>query len=211
MLNDMERESARTKILNAALKVVRTKGFTATTVDDLCSEAGVTKGAFFHHFESKNALAVEAARYWTQVTGALFASADYNKLSDPLDRVFGYLDLRRDLVRGQTAEFTCLVGTMVQETFHSAPEIRDACHDSIFGHAAVIEKDIAEAKRLYAPNAKWTPRSLALHTQAVLQGAFILAKSEEDSEVALESIAHLKRYVELLFEKQKGGSPKEKR
>ena len=211
MQREPNKPSARTKILNAALKVVRMKGYTATTVDDLCNEAGVTKGAFFHHFESKAALAVEAAKYWSEVTGQLFAAADYNQFADPADRVLGYLKLRRQLVSGSTAEFTCLVGTMVQETFHSDPAIRDACHDSIFGHAAVIERDIEEARRLYAPDAKWTARSLALHTQAVLQGAFILAKSEEDTTVAIDSVDHLIRYVESLFPKTTASKPKEKK
>jgi TetR/AcrR family transcriptional repressor of nem operon len=48
----------------------------------------------------------------------------------------------------------------------------------------------------------WTAQSLAAHTQAVLQGAFILAKAKNDVTVAIESVAHLRRYVELLFPKK---------
>ena len=47
--------------------------------------------------------------------------------------------------------------------------------------------------------ANWTANSLALHTQAVLQGAFILAKAQGGPMVAAESIDHLRRYIELLF------------
>jgi TetR/AcrR family transcriptional regulator, transcriptional repressor for nem operon len=43
--------TARDKILDAALRAIVTKGITATTVNDLCADAGVTKGAFFHHFD----------------------------------------------------------------------------------------------------------------------------------------------------------------
>ena len=45
--------SAKDKLLDAAVHVVRQKGYAATSVDDFCKAAGVTKGAFFHHFESK--------------------------------------------------------------------------------------------------------------------------------------------------------------
>ena len=45
----------------------------------------------------------------------------------------------------------------------------------------------------------WTPRSLARHTQAVLQGAFILAKATDDPDAARDGIAHLRRYIALLF------------
>jgi len=40
----------RTKLLDAALTVIRMKGYSATSVEELCTTADVTKGAFFHHF-----------------------------------------------------------------------------------------------------------------------------------------------------------------
>src|SRR5206468_12318010 len=98
------------------------------------------------------------------------------------------------------AEFTCLVGTMVQEVYESNPAIRDACYASISGHAAKIEANIAEAMKLYRIRAKWTAKSLALHTQAVLQGAFILAKAKGGAEIAATCIDHLRRYIEVLFQ-----------
>jgi TetR/AcrR family transcriptional repressor of nem operon len=70
---------------------------------------------------------------------------------------------------------------------------------SISGHAATVARDIELAREKYAQNAPWTAESLALHTQAVLQGAFILAKARGNARVAEESVDHLKRYVELLF------------
>jgi len=198
--------SAKTKILDAALMVIRAKGYAATTVDDLCAASDVTKGAFFHHFKSKDDLAVAAVEHWSKVTGELFEAAPYHRHADPLQRVLGYLEFRKNLLTGEVAEFTCLVGTMVQETFKSSPAIRAACDASISGHAAKIETDIAEAMQQRGLRGEWTAKSLALHTQAVLQGAFILAKAKDDAKIAAASIDHLRRYIELLFTttKQKG-------
>ncbi|HVY57657.1 MAG TPA: TetR/AcrR family transcriptional regulator, partial [Xanthobacteraceae bacterium] len=117
----------------------------------------------------------------------------------PLDRVLGYIDFRKAILIGKVPEFTCLVGTMVQEVYATCPEIRDACDASISGHAAEIEADIAEAMKRHRIRADWTARSLALHTQAVLQGAFILAKAKGSADIAAASVDHLRRYVELLF------------
>ncbi len=189
----------RTRLLDAALKVIRAQGYSATRVDDICEEASLSKGSFFHHFDSKEHLAVEAAEYWSAKTDGLFAAAPYHAHADPLQRVLGYLDFRKAILRGAVPEFTCLVGTMVQETYHSSPAIREACERSISGHAAQVAKDIALAKARYAPEAKWSAVGLALHTQAVLQGAFILAKARNESRIAEESIDHLRRYLELLF------------
>jgi TetR/AcrR family transcriptional regulator, transcriptional repressor for nem operon len=190
---------ARQKLLGAALSLIREKGYSSTSVDELCAQAGVTKGGFFHHFKSKDALAVAAANHWSETTAALFENAPYHRHADPLDRVLGYVDFRKSLLKGEIAEFTCLVGTMVQEVYDTKPDIREACEASISGHAVKIEADIAEAMKRYRLRVSWTAKSLALHTQAVLQGAFILAKAKGGAAVAAASIDHLHRYIELLF------------
>jgi TetR/AcrR family transcriptional regulator, transcriptional repressor for nem operon len=191
---------ARQKLLSAAVSVIREKGYASTTVDDLCARAAVAKGSFFHHFKDKEGLAVAAAEYWSEMTGDIFGSAPYHDHEDPLERVLGYIDFRRSLLTGAIAEFTCLAGTMLQETYTSHPTIRAACDSAISNHAANVETDIAEAMQRYGIKADWTASSLALHTQAVLQGAFILAKAKSEAEIAVASIDHLRRYVELLFQ-----------
>lgn len=190
---------ARTRLLDAARDMVRRQGFAATSVDQLCRAAGVTKGAFFHHFPSKEALGVAAAQQWSEMTGALFAQAAYHDHADPLDRVLAYVDFRRQIIAGDIQAFTCLVGTMTQEVYHAHPAIRDACAASIFGHAATLEPDIAAAMTAHGVSG-FSAASLAAHMQAVLQGAFILAKAADDASVAIDGVDHLKRYLTLLFQ-----------
>jgi TetR/AcrR family transcriptional repressor of nem operon len=196
-------ENARIRLLNAALRIIREKGYGATTVDELCAAAGVTKGAFFHHFKSKEALGVAAAQYWSETTSGLFASAPYHTPADPLDRVMAYIDFRSELIDGPVEGFTCLAGTMVQEVYGSSDAIRAACADAIFGHAATLEADIALAIRRHGAPPGVTAASLARHTQAVLQGGFILAKATDGPDaakaIAKDTAAHLKCYFRMLF------------
>jgi TetR/AcrR family transcriptional repressor of nem operon len=194
---------ARARLLDAALCEIRRRGYAATSVDALCDAAGVTKGAFFHHFRSKEALAIAAADHWSATTGTLFAGAPFHRRQDPLDRVLAYVDFRKELVRGEIPQFTCLVGTMAQETYAASDGIRDACWRSISGHAATLESDIGEAIEKYRVK-RVEPKSLALFTQATIQGAFILAKAKNDAGVAIQVVDHLKRYIELLFGRGEG-------
>jgi len=192
---------ARNRLLDAAMKVIRAQGYAATTVDDICRAAGFTKGAFFHHFKSKEDLAVAAAAHFSQMAERLFGAAPYRQAADPLDRLLGYIDFRAAIIAGPIPEFTCLLGTMVQEAYDTNPAIRRACDTYIGAHAAGVAKDIEAAKALYAPKATWSAESLALYTQSVLQGAFVLAKAKGGPEVARACVAHLRRYVELLFQR----------
>ena len=113
--------------------------------------------------------------------------------------MLGYIDFRRAILQGAVPEFTCLVGTLLQETYDSHPAIRDACDRCISAHAKTLEADIAAAMAARGVAADWTAASLALHTQAVLQGAFILAKAKGGPAVAADSVEHLRRYIEMLF------------
>ncbi|MGC0054761.1 TetR/AcrR family transcriptional regulator [Brucella pituitosa] len=194
--------STKPNLLDAALTVIRTKGYAATTVDDICTEAGLSKGAFFHHFSSKEDLAVAAANYWSETTAEFFAAAPYHEPADPLDRVLAYIAFRKELIQGTLPEFTCLVGTMAQETYETSLAIQKACWESIAGHAETLVADIEAAIKQYGASHDFTAESLALHTQAVIQGAFILAKASGDPRRATESLDHLYRYLELLFNRK---------
>ena len=196
------RGDARRALLDAALKLVRAQGWAATTVDQLCAEAGVTKGAFFHHFASKEALGITAAAHWDEVTAGMFAEAPYHDLPDPLDRVLGYIDFRAAITGGPLEEISCFAGTLVQEVFASSEAMRAAAGGAIDLHAGRLVADIAAAIELSPPRFPVTPESLAAYTQTVVQGGFILAKGAGDRAPLLDAIAHLKQYVLMLFDKE---------
>lgn len=193
------RAATRRKLVEVGVRLVREQGFAATGVDAVCAAAGVTKGAFFHHFSTKDDYGVAVARHWAERTGKLFDAAAYHRLDDPRARVFAYLELRREMLVGDTASFTCVGGTLVQEVHRTSPAITAAAREVIFGHAASLVDDLAAAKAACCPHAEWTPESLAQFVQATLQGAFVLAKAAGGPAVAREMIDHLRRYLELLF------------
>jgi TetR/AcrR family transcriptional regulator, transcriptional repressor for nem operon len=191
---------SKTKLLNASLTVVRSKGYAATTIDDICQTAGVTKGSFFHHFKSKDELAVAAADHFSAMAQNLFAAAPYHQAQDPLDRLLGYVDFRISLLSGELHDYTCLLGTLVQETYATHPNIRTACDRGLSFHIAELTRDVELAKQRYTPDAAWSAVSVGAFIQVVLQGSFIFAKATQGADVARESLEHLRRYLKFLFE-----------
>jgi TetR/AcrR family transcriptional repressor of nem operon len=201
-MTDAHHES-KAALLDAALSVFRAKGYTATRVEDICEAAELSKGSFFHHFRSKEDLAIAAAEHWIAVTGPQFLSAAYRTLPDPLDRLLAYIDFRKTLLKGSIPEFSCFAGTIIQEVYETHPAVRDACEQSITGHAATLVADIEEAMRLYGVDRSFSAESLALYTQAVIQGAFILAKAKQGPAVAADCMDHLRRHIKMLFAPRK--------
>jgi TetR/AcrR family transcriptional regulator, transcriptional repressor for nem operon len=190
---------SRTRILNAALYVIRAKGYSAARVEDICESAGLTKGSFFHHFSSKEDLALAAAEHFSEFAESIFSAAPYHLPEDPLDRLLGYVDFRKAILQGDLPEYTCLLGTMVQETYETHPAIRKACDRCIGAHAATLVADIQAATEKYGLTPEWTVESLAYYTQAVIQGSFVLAKAQQTSSIAASCLDHLRRYLQLLF------------
>lgn len=70
-------EETRSKILASAIKLFSTRGFNAASVDDICTDAGISKGAFYHHFKSKQDLFLALLDVWLQtIDNAIEASKD---------------------------------------------------------------------------------------------------------------------------------------
>lgn len=188
-------------LLDAAAKLVLEEGFAATSVEDVCSAAGLTKGSFFHYFGSKEELASALLEDHVARRSKEFAAAPFQRLADPLRRVYGAVDYVAETCREEARAGGCLLGNFAQELAFSHPGIRAACDDCFSGQAEWFARELAAAKRLHAPRASFDPAGLAEHWVAVAQGAVLLAKTKRDPGVAAKSLGHFKRYLKGLFER----------
>jgi TetR/AcrR family transcriptional regulator, transcriptional repressor for nem operon len=201
MLVTMSKDSAltRTRLLDAARDVIRAQGYAATTVDDICAAAGLSKGSFFHHFATKEEMTVAAIGQFSDMADRLFMGAPYARRPDPRDRVLGYVDFRIAMLHGEVSTFTCLMGTTVQEAYATHPALRAACDQGMTQHIAMLTRDLEAAKKIYAPAALWSPEGVAYFMQAALQGGFIYAKVKQGPDIAASCLAHLRAYLVMLL------------
>jgi TetR/AcrR family transcriptional regulator, transcriptional repressor for nem operon len=188
------------KLLDAAQELMIAKGYTDTSVDEICAAAELTKGSFFHYFAGKEELGRVLAERFITMMRDNFAAAPFRSKEDPLDRVFGYIDF---LVQKARSPMTkgCLLGTLVQELSQTQPAIRSVCAAGFEAQAKSLQRDLEEAKAKYVPRARWSSQSLAEHVIAVAQGAIILAKAKQDKKVMEESLEHERQYLKCLFDR----------
>ena len=191
---------SRERLLSAAIDVIRIKGYAMTRVDDIASAAGVTKGSFFHHFATKEACAREAAVYWSTQSHATFARSGHRDPPSPAARVLAYVDFRMSLLSGPVVGYTCYVGTVLQEVHDTHPELAADSAASLLAQAALLEDDLEAA----LGGSRSEAHDLAIHIEATIQGALLIAKAEGGSEGARTSLAHLRRYLD--FRLQKGST-----
>src|SRR5687768_11297513 len=84
--------SARERLLAATQQLILSKGFPATSVDEICEVAGVTKGSFFYHFTNKDGAAREVLNRFCGAVMGLILGAPYAREEDPLQRCLGFID-----------------------------------------------------------------------------------------------------------------------
>ncbi len=191
--------STKARLLDAAQVLMLAKGFTATTVDEICEKADLTKGSFFHYFESKEELGRKLLER--------FCAANAQKTQgccgaerDPLKRVYNYIDGLIELSHDPVMARGCLLGTFAQELSDTHPKIRQVCDNAFGAWAKQFGDELAQAKAAYAPRATFDPRSVAEHLIAVLEGSLIVGKARQDRKTLGRSLGHFKTYLKSLFE-----------
>jgi TetR/AcrR family transcriptional repressor of nem operon len=196
-----EMPETKRRLLEAAVQLMLRQGFTATTVDQICAEADLTKGSFFHYFKSKDEVGESALDYFHGKQQERFAGAKFNQLSDPLERIHGLLDFITEMAGPGQPVRGCLMGNLAQELAQTHPRIRARCDEKFSGFAGFIEATLREAKTKHRPNAKFDPKGVSLLFVSLLQGSMLVAKTRQDSALIADNLEHFRSYVDGLFDK----------
>ena len=194
--------SVKEKLLGASQKLMLEKGFTATSVDEICEAAGVTKGSFFHYFENKEDLGKAVAEYYWQTMRAAWNDAPFRRHSDPLKRVCGFIDFFVALSKDRSVEQRCLLGNFAQELSDTHPDIRNVCAKCFTEWAEDLKKDLDATKEKYLPKKHLDTKSVAEYIVATMEGSLLLAKAHQDRSINTKNLKHLKRYIESIFEEK---------
>lgn len=202
----MSTKTARTesptkdKLLDAAQRLMLAKGFPATTVEEICEAAGLTKGSFFHYFASKEDLGKAVLEHYAGLGLGALESAPFRRETDPLKRIIASIDFWIDRINDPSMTCGCLLGNFAQELSDTHPEIRTQCVRYFDQWTRMLKQDFEEAKRLYRPRVRIDTQGLAEHYVAAVEGGLLLTKATRDRKGFERNLTHLKRYIEVVFD-----------
>jgi TetR/AcrR family transcriptional repressor of nem operon len=192
----------RTKILNSAQRLIQTRSFEGFSFQDIADEVGIRKASLYHHFDSKDAVAIGVLKRGADwVTGQL----DATKELVPSERLERYFDLFHDL-HGK-AERMCPGGSFASVLGAVSPAVQRALHAFTKMHLDWLEGVVREGAELGAFEiGEQAPRDVALQIFSSVQGALLTGRLTADPGVLDVVATELRTYLRYTPKGREGGS-----
>lgn len=165
------KEASHERIVSAAARAIRRSGYDGTGVADIMKEAGLTHGAFYVHFASREAMLAEAA---DRAGSESIAAAESVVATVPPDKALvAMLDAYLSKEHLEHAERGCPVAALGSEMPRQAPEVRRAATRHIKGMIDLVARQSPDWGRPAA-------HQEALVTVSTMVGALLLARAVDE-------------------------------
>jgi TetR/AcrR family transcriptional repressor of nem operon len=190
-------ETTRRNLIEATTSLILSQGFNATTVDEICTEAGVTKGSFFYHFENKNDIGQAVVKAWGELGQSLYCEA-WKQPGEPLEEIHRLFDIMDGFTRGPEP-CVCLVGMLTQELAGEHPGFRAACARELDTWTEMLRTRLEAAKQQLKPAADFDPAGVAWFLNSLWQGSALVGKARQSPDLIRTNLRLVRNYVDSLF------------
>jgi TetR/AcrR family transcriptional repressor of nem operon len=196
--------ATRARILDAAETLVLRRGFAGTAVDEIATDAGTTKGGFFHHFASKQELGRALVERYVaadmQLLEDLLVRAE-RLSSDPLQQLLLFVGLQEELAEGLEDRQApgCLYASIVYERELVDEASRALIADAVLAWRTRTREKLDEVAARYPPRVSVDLDAVADQGLAVYEGAFVLSRALDEPGLLRRQLRLFRTSLELLF------------
>ncbi|APH70217.1 TetR/AcrR family transcriptional regulator [Aquibium oceanicum] len=200
----MERvKSKRELILDIAESGILSKGFGATSIDEIIAEADITKSGFFYHFKDKNELARALLQRYLDTEEALLDTVFTRARELHGDPLHSFLiglkmlsEMMADLPNGHPG---CLVATVAYSERMFDREVRTLNRQAILIWRERFLGMLQEIAAIYPPRDDVDLRAVADMISSTVEGGIVMSRAVGEPKVLPEQIVLLRSYIKLLF------------
>ncbi|GAB4338016.1 MAG: TetR/AcrR family transcriptional regulator [Candidatus Abyssubacteria bacterium] len=187
--------NAKEKILIEASKLIHSKGFNNTSVQDILDAASVTKSNFYYHFSGKEQLGLDVLAERIRQFTTFIIEPSLHADRSAVQRLDAFFDKILWLAARPEGELGCPFGNLAQEmsTLHEA--LRQVLSEFFRMCANSLEQCFEEGKKAGEFRQDMPSRQLAEFAIAQVQGAFLLRKTHKDADIMRANLGMLRQYV----------------
>jgi TetR/AcrR family transcriptional regulator, transcriptional repressor for nem operon len=187
----------RQRLVETARRLFHEQGYTATGIAEILNAARARSGSLYYFFPTKEDLLLAVLEKYKDMLRPMVVDPVFQRVSDPVERIFGILDGYRRQLLSTKYQFGCPLGNLALELTNSHPAARQLIAENFSGWRAAIEQCLADAGgRL--------PRSLdrgqlALFVLTTMEGAVMLARAYHSIEPYDVAVTQLRDYFDRLI------------
>ncbi|MCF7805292.1 MAG: TetR/AcrR family transcriptional regulator [Candidatus Marinimicrobia bacterium] len=196
-------KNTREKILNVAHSLILDLGFSGTTVDAVIEKTGVSKGAFFHHFSSKDELGrILVQRYAEGDAKHLEETLDKAEdlSDDPLQQLLIFVKLFEQEMKTLDEPYPgCLFASYLNQSELFDDQVMEIIRNSMLHWRHRVSEKLKEVDQQNTPRIEVDYTSLADMLLVIFEGAYVLSGSLKEPEIIANQLSHYHSYLRLLF------------
>lgn len=190
---------AKERLIDTAVGLIRARSYASVSVDDLCKDAGVRKGSFYHFFPSKRDLAIAALDSWWEHTRVEMLEPAFQPDVPPLERITRAFQ-RAVGQQGRTQERYgrfqgCPFGNLALEMSAQDEEMRQRLEATFARFSAFFEDALREAAQQGDTPAGIDPAETAQALVSYLYGIILMAKTANDVKLMSRLASHALKLV----------------
>ncbi len=188
-------ELTREHILDKAATLFNRQGFSGASLSDIMEATGLQKGGIYRHFESKEALALEAFDHAVGLVRARFTAA----LADQrhaMDRLLAVVGVFRGYVIDPPLPGGCPVMNTAIENDDGNPELRRRARAAMDEWRSLVRRIVERGVERGELRPETDAEALASLTISLLEGAIMMSKLYRDNVYIQHATEHLERHLE---------------
>ncbi len=192
----MAPQSAREKIIHAAMELFWLKGYNSTSIADLLSRTQLNSGSLYHVFPSKQDVLIGVLEAYRDGIEAMLLEPIWGGIDDPIEKIFALLGGYRAMIVESECTYGCPIGSLALELHEPDPHVRELLAQNFENWTAAIEVCLAAAGRRLPANTD--RRALAQFVLTTMEGGVMQARTHRDVGYFDRAVAQLRAHFELL-------------
>ena len=191
-------DKTRQLLLQAGFQEIYLRGFQSASVDNILKNTHVTKGAFFHHFPSKNSLGYAVVEEVIQGMIRAQWERDYEKEKDPLQAILDSFGAGIRFLESQPVNLGCPLNNLAQEMSPIDKGFQKRTHQLFETWIGIYMRALEAARKKKLVRGNFDLKAAAFSLVALVEGTLSLAKNSQKPADLWTGWKNMKNYFEGL-------------
>jgi TetR/AcrR family transcriptional regulator, transcriptional repressor for nem operon len=187
-------ETTKENVLIQATKLFNTKGYKTTSISDITTATGYTKGAIYRHFENKEALEMEA---FEKMMSTVFTILSYRIKSEATvkDKLFSLLDMFQNYITNPYMKGGCPLLNVAVEMDDTNDPLKQRAQKALALLKSSIVTIIENGKKFNQVKSSVKENLFTTIIIASLEGGIMMSKLQNDNKDISDIVVHLKNWI----------------